>query len=115
MEERTLFKVAATISILGLFIIYNISEKIDLSDSNISMINKTLIGAKIKIKGTVIYKNDFGKISLLNVTDDTSSIQVVVYKNSNNINLNKGDIIEVTGTVDDYNGKLEIKSEDIKK
>lgn len=115
MEERTLFKIAAAISILGLFIMYTISEKMDLSNSNISMINRTLIGEKIHIKGTIMYKNDFGKIILLNVTDDTGSMQVVMYKNSKNVNINKGDIIEVTGLVNDYNGRLEIKADKIKK
>lgn len=116
MQESTLFKTALITSLVGLFIMILIVEKIDLSSSNISSISKESIGKRVKIKGIIDSKRDLPNILILNLTDNTNSIKVIAYKDDKDyLDLRKDGIIEVIGLVKEYNKELEIEADLIKR
>jgi|SRR3990167_5593506 len=115
MQEKTLFKVAFSTSLIGLSIMVLMAEKLDFSESNISSISKSSIGQKIKVMGIVQSKNEFSNILILNIADSTGPIKVIAYKNRKYQNINKGDVLEITGLVKEYNNELELEAISIRK
>lgn len=113
MNESNLFKLALLTSLIGLFIMFITTEKLDLSQSGISSINKTLMSKNVKVKGMVAYKIDLPNIVIINLTDNTDSIKVITYKKDKILNLKKGDIIEASGIIKEYNNELEIEANSI--
>lgn len=116
MEERTLFRISIACSIIGIIALYIFSEIIEIEDIPINKINLDKLGEKIKVKGKVNRINDFEKIFVIEIEDEKtkSKIPVVVFKDGK-LELEKDNYVEITGEVKEYNGKLELISEVIKK
>ena len=107
MDEKILLKISLIPSLVGILILLVILEKIDVSDSNISAIDKNLSEKQVKIKGEITRIRETPAFSMINVKDDTGNIDVVVFKEKK-LELKEGDIIQVEGQVTEYQGKLEI-------
>jgi len=104
MKEKTLFKLALVIIILGLIILFFVSEKIEIDEKAISKINKENLDEYVKITGTIdsIFKSE--KVTILEVKKP-ESITVIIF---DDINLNKGDKVEIIGVVEEYEGSMEV-------
>lgn len=113
MEDSKLFKISLAISLIGIFIILIIADRIDLSESNIANLTDYELGSKVKIKASVTKVIDTEKVLILNVKDDTGETTVIAYKEEN-ITVKAGDIIEVKGSLTEYEGTLEIEADLIK-
>jgi DNA/RNA endonuclease YhcR with UshA esterase domain len=107
MQEKTLLKISLITALIGIFILLIILDRIDISDSNINLINKTMIDQQIKIKGEITRLTETPGLYILNVKDDTGNIDVIIFKEEK-IELEKGKVIEIQGTVTEYQGKVEI-------
>lgn len=110
MEEKTLFKIAFSASIIGIFILLLISEKTNLKTIPISEINPSMLDQTIKVNGKVEKITKTGLVSIIQLKDETSSIKVVAFENTT---INKDDSLEVTGKVTSYKNELEIDSDKI--
>lgn len=110
MKEKTLFKLALVTSLIGIFMLFFISENVKIKSIPISEINPSMLEEKVKIEGQVERITESNVISILNVRDETSSIKVIAY---NNMTLRKNDFIEVTGRVTSYKNELEIEADNI--
>jgi len=106
MEEKTLLKLALICSLVGIIALFFISERIEIKEKNINEINKDNIGEDIKIKGIVSKSTDKGKIILLDIVQP-ETITIVLFKDSD-FNISTGTKVEVTGELDEFNGKIEI-------
>ena len=113
MQEKALLKIAMVCSLIGIFIILVIVERLEISESNISSINKNDLDEKVKIKGYINFVRETPGLLILNIQDDTGNITAIVFK-EDNMNLNKGDLIEIYGLVKEYKGNLEIEADSIK-
>ena len=104
MKEKTLLKTAIICALAGVFLLFLVSDNIEVEESSIAKIEEEEIGRDVKVKGVVedIFKGK--KISIITVTQP-SDIKIVVYEN---ISVNKGDYIEVIGEIDEYKGEREV-------
>jgi RecJ-like exonuclease len=107
MNEKTLLKISLIASLIGILILLIILDKIDISDSNINLINKTLIDKQVKIKGEVTRITETPGLYILNIKDNTGNIDIIIFK-ENKIDLEKGNIIQVEGQVTEYQNKIEL-------
>ncbi len=112
MEEKSLLRLALICSLAGIIALFFISENIEIKEKNINEINKNNIGEDIKIKGIVSRSADKGKIILLDIVQP-ETITVVLFKNSD-FNISAGTKVEITGEIDEFNGKMEIIGNEVK-
>lgn len=112
MEEKSLLRLALICSLAGIIALFFISENIEIKEKNINEINKNNLGEDIKIKGIVSKSTDKGKIILLDIVQP-ETITIVLFKYSD-FNISTGTKVEITGEIDEFNGKLEIIGNEIK-
>lgn len=110
MKENTLLKIALACSLAGLVALFFISSKIELKEYRPSL-NKN-IGDDVKLKGTVAKITDRGDVVFIDVTHQ-SPVNVVLFTDKD-LTLKAGDIVEVEGNVQEYNGKDEVIAQKIR-
>ena len=108
--EKLLFKTALFVSIAGLILLFVFSSAAEIKEIKISEISRENLEEKIKTKGTVTEFIQKKNVNFIEI--DNSSLQVVYF---DEIELKKGDSIEVIGQVKLYKGKLEVVADEIKK
>lgn len=108
--EKLLFRTALFVSIAGLLLLFIFSRISEIKEIGIDKISRENLDEKIKTKGIV---TDFTQKKNVNFIEmNSSEIQIVFF---DEIELKKGDLIEVTGEVKLYKGKLEVVANKIKK
>lgn len=112
MDEKTLLKVALFCSLMGILILIIISERITIPTHTINTINKTLIDKEIKINGEITTIKETPGLLILTVQDSTGKITVIIFDKE--ITINKGDHVEIQGTVTEYKNILEIDAKIIR-
>ena len=112
MKETTLLKIALVCSLAGLVALYIISSKIEVKDYKPNTLNKN-IGEDVKLIGSIAKITDRGDVVFIEVNQQ-SPITVVLITDDDNLKLNNGDNVEVTGEVQEYNGRNEIIAEKIR-
>ena len=100
MKEKLLLKISLVISLIGILFLLIILNNIDVPDPDINSINKDLIDKQIKVKGEITKITETPGLYIIN-------IMVVVFKEEQ-LNLEKGRIIQVEGQVTGYQDKIEI-------
>ncbi len=106
MKESTLFKIALICSLVGVCILFFISDNVDVKEKAISKIEMESIGEDIKLKGYISGITDLEKVMFVEITQP-EKITVVLFKKSN-ITLDKGDYVEILGEIDEYGGKMQV-------
>lgn len=104
MKESALLKVALICSLVGLFVLYFISSKIEVKDYKPAFSNRN--GEDIKLVGTVIKITDRGDVIFIEINQQ-SPVNVVLFT-EDDLKLTAGDNVEVIGEVQEYNGKEEV-------
>ena len=104
MKEKTLLRISIIGTLIGIFLLYIISENIKIDETSISKIKEEQIGNDVKVEGRVKDVFNGEKISIITITKP-EEMKVVVMKN---ISVKEGDYIEVIGEVEEYNGELEV-------
>ena len=112
MKEHHLLKIALICSLIGLAVLYFISIRIEIKEYKPNTLNKN-IGDDVKLKGTITKITDKGDVVFIEVAQ-LSPVTIVLFSNDDNLKLNKGDNIEVTGELQEYNGKDEVIAEKIR-
>ena len=113
MNNTTLSKLSLIISLLGILLLLFISENINLEISKIDSITRNNLEQNVKINADVINVNKKDDLLFLKVKDETSEIDVVIFE-SNNLEINKGDKIEVQGKITLYKDNLEIIAKNVR-
>ena len=114
MEEKTLFNISLICALIGILIILFISERKEISDSNISSISKNHLDKEVKVKGYVTTSTNLPGIFILDLQDNTGNITVVIFKEDENIDIKNGQVLEVTGIVKEYKNNLEVEASSVK-
>jgi len=108
MQEKTLLKIALICSLLGLLILYLISNDIEIKEKNIEKITIDNKDEFVKLNGIVNNVIDTEKVTLIKILQP-QEITVVLFKNENKtMPIQQGNEVEVIGKVDEYEGKMEI-------
>jgi len=108
MKEKTLLKIALITSLLGLLILYLISDNITIDEKNIEKITIENKDEFVKLRGVVSRVTDTERVTIMEITQP-QQITVVLFKNENKtMPIQQGNEIEIFGKVDEYEGKLEI-------
>jgi DNA/RNA endonuclease YhcR with UshA esterase domain len=84
---------------------------IDLADSNIKDIKADEF---VKIKGIVESVNEREKVAFVNIIQP-EQIEVVLFKDKENLDLQTGDYVEVSGKSEVYNGEMQIVASVVEK
>ena len=98
MEDRTLFKLSAIVSIIGIILLLLIFYGRIINQTSVNNIDLRDIDSTIKISGNI------ESLSGNQIKLKTSNyVQVSVF-NSNNISIKKGDFVEIIGEISEYEG-----------
>ena len=107
-----MLRLALICSLVGIIALFFISENMEIKEKNIDEINKDNIGEDVRIRGIVSKSDDKGKIILLDIVQP-ETITVVLFKDSD-FNISTGTKVEITGEIDEFNGKMEIIGNEVK-
>jgi len=114
MDEKFLLKTSLICALIGILLLFYLAEYIiKVDEVSIDRINELDEGTDVKIKGFIEKITDLEKIAILEVSQ-LKSITVILFK-SGNITISKGDYVEIIGEVQEYNGKMELIGNEIKR
>ena len=111
MKEKTLIKISLIFSVIGIVFLYYLVGNVSLDEKEIDKIN--YIDQDIKIKGVVTNIDERDKGAFVEIAQP-NVMKVVIFKDDE-LNLKINDYIEITGNVEEYNGKLQIIAEEVKR
>ncbi|MFH1637010.1 MAG: OB-fold nucleic acid binding domain-containing protein [Candidatus Woesearchaeota archaeon] len=111
MQEKSLLRVAVICSLTGMLLLLLLSDKPSVTGYPINEINRNAIGAKVKIGGLVEELRAVKSVIILNVSDGTGSMKVVVFESEEEFY--EGNYVEVIGEVTEYNGEIEVDANEI--
>ena len=114
MNENILLKLSLVFSILGILIILFISETSSIDLIKISEITKENLDEKVRIQGIIKTTEDTPELLIINIEDETGTIIIILFKNSEEIILKENQKVEVVGKVMEYKDQLEISVDQIK-
>ena len=106
MKENTLLKIALVCSIIGIALLFIVSQSIGVDEKSIGQIDMASIGEYVKINGAVTNVVDKENVMILTI-EQPSKINVVLFKKKP-VELREGNYVEVIGKIDDYEGKPEL-------
>ena len=112
MKNKTLLEIAIIVSLAGIFLLIFISDKIELSESNIEDLTKDRLDRQVKIKGIITNIVNTPGLTILNIKDNTGEITIITYETE--LLLEKDQLVIIEGNLIEYNGKLEVEADLIK-
>lgn len=108
MEEKTLKKIALVFSLLSLVLLYIYLQNQQLDFTPISQAKEEPEGNTVKIFGRVKRFTNTNKVAFIELEQqEFKNIDIVLFKDRN-ITLQKNDLIEVEGSLEEYQGEKEI-------
>ncbi len=112
MKESTLFKFALAVSLIGILALLIIVENIEVPLIKISSVDNSKEEDIIKIKGNIEGIKETPGLYILKVKDESETIDVIVFK-ENGLNFTKNSLVEIEGTIQEYQGKKELVAKEI--
>lgn len=110
MKEKTLLRISIIGALVGVFVLYLISDSIKIDETSISKITDENIGNDVKVTGVVKDVFNGEKSSIITITQP-EEMKIVVMEN---VSVKGGDYIEVIGDVQEYNGRLEVMGQRVR-
>ena len=110
MKESTLLKIAFVCSLAGIVILFLISDNIEISEKTINQLDR--MGEDVIIKGTVTKITEMDAVSFIELSQN-NKIVIVLFKDYP-IDLEKGEVVEVIGKTEEYNGELELIGKEVR-
>lgn len=114
MDESILLRIALVCGVAGVIGLYFVSENTGITEISISKINNENIGSTVVVIGTVQKVADFEKTMIIDVSDENGKLVSVLLFKDGKIKINEGNKIKITGTVEEYKGKMELIGEEVK-
>ncbi|MBD3248643.1 hypothetical protein GF336_01185 [Candidatus Woesearchaeota archaeon] len=108
MKEKNLLKLALVCSLIGIIVLWGISENVEIDETSIDKIDFSDIDKDVRISGKVKRVNDLDKVLFLEVAQEKiEDIDVILFKDGP-VMIDEGDYVMITGSVEEYEGKLEV-------
>ena len=114
MTDKIIY-LALVVSITGLLILAYVSEFLEPPITRIESINLNSLGKNVHISGAVTRVYEFkGGSKVITLDDNTSSVDVyLTYDVSKSFNISNSEKLDIIGTVEIYNNKLEIRVDNV--
>lgn len=113
MKRRQLYKISVFLSVIGLTLMYASSLYLEPETVDIEKIDQSQAGEVLAISGTAANVTSTGSNLFMDIKDSTGSIMVVNFDSG--ISISEGASVSVIGSVELYEGKLEIIAREIRK
>ncbi len=113
MKKKQLYKISIFLSVIGLTLMYASSLYLEPKTVDVKEIDRSQTGEVLEVKGTAVNVTNTGSNLFMDLKDSTGSIMVVDFDSKSSIS--DGDSLSVIGSVELYEGKLEIIAREIKK
>lgn len=113
MKRKQLYKISVFLSVIGLTLMYGSSLYLEPEKFNIGDIDKSQAGKILEIEGSAVNVTESGGNLFMDLKDSTGSIMVVNFDSQTSIT--EDSTVIVSGSVELYEGKLEIIARDIEK
>lgn len=114
MTESLLIKISLVLSIIGIIILFFISDKIKPKEYQISFLSKEQLEELVKIKGQITDIKELKDLTVLTIKDKSGLIKVTLLKNNQIIKPKKGQEVEVIGKFRTFRKDFEIEAQEIK-
>jgi hypothetical protein len=111
MQEKDIYKAAVLITIIGLIILFICSENLQLSPS--SSLETAKPSQSLKLAGVVSKFNFQDKVAFLTIEGSQVTENEVIVFTDKPFFIEEGNYVEVTGTIEEYNGKKELIASEI--
>jgi DNA/RNA endonuclease YhcR with UshA esterase domain len=106
MQEKTILKISILITLIGLMILFVLSESLELNVVN--KIDQVPAEEEVKMSGIIGKVTNSEKVTFLKLEAEKKEFVDVLLFQSEPLSLHQGDYVEITGTVEEYEGKKEI-------
>ena len=113
MKEKQLLKISLICSLLGIIILFFISEQIKVDETTLDRIDELEVGTSVSVEGIINKINEYEKIAYIELMQSQTTT-VVLFKESNLTNLKQGDFVKVEGEIQEYEGEFQIVGNEIK-
>ena len=118
ISDSLLAKLCILIVVIGVIILYFLTQFIEPTEMSISDITRNHVGQKVAVSGTISSLSEKDGHFFFTLIEGHHNIKAVVFSNkANTINtvlLGNGEFITVHGEVELYNNELEIIVENVK-
>ncbi|MDP3990375.1 MAG: OB-fold nucleic acid binding domain-containing protein [archaeon] len=111
MDEKSLQKLAMITTIVGLLILFFYAQEVNLNVVN--QIDDLPSSENVRIQGVITKLTQKEKVYFLTVEGQKPEIMDVILFPDKEIYLKEGSFVDVSGTVEEYNGKKEVIAEEI--
>ncbi len=111
MQDKTLKKIAFCCTIIGIVLLFFISESISIDEKEISQVDHGDIGRIVNISGTIRKISEGDNFAVIEI-EKMDMMKIAIFKDKE-IELKTGDEVLVVGKVEEYNGEMEIVGERI--
>jgi hypothetical protein len=110
MKDDTLLNIALTVAMFGTIFLLILSYYDKIPEKNFNEITSKDVGSRVKVQGTIkqIYLNNNSMSIKLK---QECLMDIFLFDKNQNLSIN--DSINVDGTVQEYNGKMEIMADKI--
>ena len=120
MSESNLISISLALSIIGIIILFFISDRIKVKEYQIKdiMLDKTLskdlLEKDIIVKGIITNLKETANSLLITISENKNYLKIIVYKKNNLVKLKEGQRIEVKGKLKTFEKEFEIEASEIK-
>ena len=114
MRTNALLKISLATAIVGLILLFFLSERLEPKLISISQIDERMLDSYVKVMGKINSVRETEGLYILDLQDSSSRIDVVVFKQNQKFNFQKGQQVEVIGKVSEFRFKLQIEATGIR-
>ena len=108
MKEKTILKVALSVSLAGILALIGLSLITDFEETNIAQIEGEDIGNDIKLMGRISNLRELEKLTTFTISQQ-EVLSVIRFKNNNqDLDIKEGDTVEIIGEISEYQDKEQV-------
>ncbi|PIN74977.1 hypothetical protein COV17_04355 [Candidatus Woesearchaeota archaeon CG10_big_fil_rev_8_21_14_0_10_36_11] len=111
LQEKTILKVALVVTLLGLSFLFFYAEEFTLEI--VDRIDTIPAEEKVRIAGTVTRLSTFENVIFIEVEGQRTETMDIIVFNDENLYIKEGSYVDITGVVEEYEGKKEVIAESI--
>lgn len=110
MRDSTLLKISLIVAILGVITLYFLSQNVTLKPTSVDKLDRT---NEVLLKGVISRISVTDQVMILELIQP-EKVSVVIFKKDLLIDLEKGDVIEVKGRTEQFEGEQEVLADDVR-
>lgn len=109
MKESTLLKIALIGAVIGILVLFFVTKTVRIDETTIDRLKTDETSS---IKGTVTKITEKDNVAFVELTQE-NKISVILFKDYP-IDLKEGEVVEVIGKTEEYEGKLEVVGKEVR-